>query len=55
MPNSWDQLKKGQEDSYFDKKNRELLKRLKEKKNKVPTEQEDALDQTETERRTIAQ
>lgn len=36
MSNSWDEMRKAKEESYFDKKNREALERLASKKTEKP-------------------
>lgn len=36
MSNSWDDMRRAKEESYFDKKNREALERLSEKKKEKP-------------------
>ncbi len=36
MTNSWDEMRRAKEDSYFEKKNREALERLSSKKTEKP-------------------
>ena len=36
MSNSWDEMRKAKEESYFEKKNREALERLSKKKDDKP-------------------